>query len=268
MAMGLLLLALGYVWIATGVNGVGVGVKVSMIWLIGMYMMHTFGELCLSPIGLSLFNKLAPIKFASLLMAVWFTANAFANKLSGEFSALYPEDMKVQNTYVQKVDSALLANFDKAHYDTKQIEKADITKSQKLYTIKLNKATVKQATESKDSITSITPVTDFKVVPNAKLKILLTQNKDFTKLAITEDGKYLLVNQFVEKPIDGKLKKVESLQVWDLYPTYPKVQIASLGINFEVNSLYKFFMIFVATAGVASIILFALSSVLKKLMEQ
>ena len=75
-------------------------------------------------------------------------------------------------------------------------------------------------------------------------------------------------NQFVEKRIDGKLKKVESLQVWDLYPTYPKVQIASLGINFEVNSLYKFFMIFVATAGVASIILFALSSVLKKLMEQ
>jgi POT family proton-dependent oligopeptide transporter len=94
MAMGLLLLALGYFWIATGVNGVGAGVKVSMIWLIGMYMMHTFGELCLSPIGLSLFNKLAPVKFASLLMAVWFTANAFANKLAGVFSALYPENGK------------------------------------------------------------------------------------------------------------------------------------------------------------------------------
>ena len=95
MAMGLFLLALGYLWIATGVNGVGAGVKVSMIWLIGMYMMHTLGELCLSPIGLSLFNKLAPIKFASLLMAVWFTANAFANKLAGVFSALYPEGGKV-----------------------------------------------------------------------------------------------------------------------------------------------------------------------------
>jgi POT family proton-dependent oligopeptide transporter len=66
-----------------------------MIWLIGMYMMHTFGELCLSPIGLSLVNKLAPVKFASLLMAVWFTANAFANKLAGVFSALYPENGKV-----------------------------------------------------------------------------------------------------------------------------------------------------------------------------
>jgi POT family proton-dependent oligopeptide transporter len=94
MAMGLMLLALGYLWIATGVNGVGTGIKVSMIWLIGMYMMHTFGELCLSPIGLSLFNKLAPVKFASLLMAVWFTANAFANKLAGVFSTLYPENGK------------------------------------------------------------------------------------------------------------------------------------------------------------------------------
>ncbi len=95
MAMGLMLLALGYLWIATGVNGVGAGIKVSMIWLIGMYMMHTLGELCLSPIGLAIFNKLAPIKFASLLMAVWFTANAFANKLAGVFSALYPENGKV-----------------------------------------------------------------------------------------------------------------------------------------------------------------------------
>jgi POT family proton-dependent oligopeptide transporter len=94
MAMGLMLLALGYLWIATGVNGVGTGIKVSMIWIVGMYMMHTFGELCLSPIGLSLFNKLAPFKFASLLMAVWFTANAFANKLAGVFSALYPENGK------------------------------------------------------------------------------------------------------------------------------------------------------------------------------
>ena len=73
------------------VDGVGAGIKVSMIWLLGMYMMHTLGELCLSPIGLSLFNKLAPIKFASLLMAVWFLASAAANKLAGVLSALYPD---------------------------------------------------------------------------------------------------------------------------------------------------------------------------------
>ena len=77
MALGLFLLALGYLWIAKGVNNVQPGIKVSMIWLTGMYALHTMGELCLSPIGMSLVNKLSPLKFSSLLMAIWFTANAF-----------------------------------------------------------------------------------------------------------------------------------------------------------------------------------------------
>ena len=94
MAIGLLLLSIGYLWIAFGVNNVQPGVKVSMMWLTGMYLLHTMGELCLSPIGLSLVNKLAPLKFASLLMAVWFLANASANKLAGVLSALYPENGK------------------------------------------------------------------------------------------------------------------------------------------------------------------------------
>lgn len=92
MAWGLLLLAVGYLWIAFGVKDVSPGIKVSMIWLTGMYFLHTCGELCLSPIGLSLVNKLAPFKFASLLMAVWFLANAAANKLAGMLSALYPSN--------------------------------------------------------------------------------------------------------------------------------------------------------------------------------
>jgi POT family proton-dependent oligopeptide transporter len=91
MALGLFLLALGYLWIAFGVKDVQPGIKVSMIWLLGMYALHTLGELYLSPIGLSLVNKLAPLKFASMLMAVWFTANAFANYLAGALSKLYPE---------------------------------------------------------------------------------------------------------------------------------------------------------------------------------
>ena len=92
MALGLLLLAIGYLWIAFGVKNVQPGIKVSMVWLTGMYALHTCGELTLSPIGLSLVNKLAPFKFASLLMAVWFLANAAANKLAGVLSALYPEN--------------------------------------------------------------------------------------------------------------------------------------------------------------------------------
>jgi len=92
MALGLFLLSLGYLWIAFGVKNVAPGIKVSMIWLTGMYALHTWGELCLSPIGLSLVNKLAPFKLASLLMAVWFLANAAANKLAGVLSALYPDN--------------------------------------------------------------------------------------------------------------------------------------------------------------------------------
>jgi POT family proton-dependent oligopeptide transporter len=94
MALGLFLLALGYLWIAKGVNNVQPGIKVSMIWLTGMYALHTAGELCLSPIGMSLVNKLSPLKFSSLLMAVWFTANAFGNKLAGVLSSLYPDNGK------------------------------------------------------------------------------------------------------------------------------------------------------------------------------
>lgn len=91
MAIGLFLLSIGYLWIAFGVKDVAPGIKVSMIWLVGMYMLHTWGELLLSPIGLSLVNKLSPLKFSSLLMAVWFLANAFGYSLAGTLSSLYPD---------------------------------------------------------------------------------------------------------------------------------------------------------------------------------
>ena len=91
MAIGLALLALGYLVMCLGVNDLQPGVKVSMFFLVGLYFLHSIGELCLSPIGLSLVNKLAPLKFSSLLMAVWFLANAAANYLAGFMSSLYPE---------------------------------------------------------------------------------------------------------------------------------------------------------------------------------
>jgi POT family proton-dependent oligopeptide transporter len=91
MAMGLALLALGYLVMCFGVHNVQPGVKVSMFFLVALYFFHSIGELCLSPIGLSLVNKLAPVKFSSLLMAVWFLANAAANYLAGYMSSLYPD---------------------------------------------------------------------------------------------------------------------------------------------------------------------------------
>ena len=91
-SIGLFLLAIGYLVIAFGVRGVDTNVKVSMLWITSLYLLHTMGELCLSPIGLSIVNKLAPMRFASLLMGVWFMANAAANKFAGILSGLYPEN--------------------------------------------------------------------------------------------------------------------------------------------------------------------------------
>jgi len=90
MAIGLGLLALGYIVIAIGVNGVDPSTKISMWWLLTLYSLHTMGELCLSPIGLSMVSKLAPLRLSSLLMGTWFLANAAANKFAGTLSALIP----------------------------------------------------------------------------------------------------------------------------------------------------------------------------------
>ncbi len=92
-AAGLFFLSMGYLVISFGVSGIESDHKVSMMWLIGLYFLHTLGELSLSPIGLSLVNKLSPTRFASLLMGVWFMSTATANKFAGTLSALYPEEL-------------------------------------------------------------------------------------------------------------------------------------------------------------------------------
>ena len=89
-AIGLLLLAIGYAIIAFGTDGLGEGQKASMWWLFALYFTHTIGELSLSPIGLSMVNKLSPAHLASLLMGVWFMSNAASNILAGELATLLP----------------------------------------------------------------------------------------------------------------------------------------------------------------------------------
>lgn len=89
-AIGLALLAFGYLIIALQVRGFDVDSKLGVIWLVIMYLFHTLGELCLSPIGLALVAKLAPPKFRSLLMGVWFLANAAGYALAGTLGALLP----------------------------------------------------------------------------------------------------------------------------------------------------------------------------------
>lgn len=89
-ALGLALIAIGYLVIALAVKDLGTTGKLAVIWLIFLYLMHTWGELCLSPIGLSLVAKLAPRRFGSLLMGVWFLGNAAGYALTGTLGALLP----------------------------------------------------------------------------------------------------------------------------------------------------------------------------------
>lgn len=96
-SIGLFLLAIGYLIIAFGVKGVNGTEKTSMFWLLSMYLVHTIGELCLSPIGLSMVARLSPMRLGSLLMGIWFMSNAMANDFAGMLSKLYPEGGKTTN---------------------------------------------------------------------------------------------------------------------------------------------------------------------------
>lgn len=109
-AIGLFLLALGYLVIAFGVKDVDPNVKVSMMWLVSLYWIHTIGELSLSPIGLSMVVKLSPVKFTSLLMGVWFLAMANANKFAGVLSGFYPDPEK-ENAVIFGIEIATLYDF-------------------------------------------------------------------------------------------------------------------------------------------------------------
>jgi len=84
--LGLILLGLGFGVLALGSMGIGNESKsasISMWWLIAAYLLHTLGELCVSPVGLSYVSKLAPIKLVGLMFGVWFLATAVANYLAG-----------------------------------------------------------------------------------------------------------------------------------------------------------------------------------------
>lgn len=173
-ALGLALIALGYLIIATQVKGLGTSGKIGVIWLILLYLLHTWGELCLSPIGLSLVAKLAPKRFASLLMGVWFLGNAAGYALTGTLGALLPPTGDKYTEAAQKGIN-LQAVLDKT---------AQITPEQ---------------------------------------------------MAFLSEKKIPVV-----------------------YPTFA---------GFTIHNLYEFFMVFVILCGTASIILYAITPILKRMMH-
>ena len=82
-AIGVILMGSGFLVMVAAASIVASGSKVLPYWLIMTYLLHTFGELCLSPVGLSYFTKLAPKRFVGQMMGMWFLATSLGNLLAG-----------------------------------------------------------------------------------------------------------------------------------------------------------------------------------------
>lgn len=171
---GLALIALGYLIIAMQVKDIGLNGKIGIIWLGVLYLLHTMGELCLSPIGLSLVAKLAPLRFSSLLMGVWFIANAAGYALAGTLGALLPP---TGDKFVKAQEMGI----------------------------------------------DLQGVLDKTITPTAEQAALLAQN--------------------------------------NLPANYPSFA------GFGIHNLFEFFMLFVILPGIASLLLLALTPLIKKLMH-
>jgi POT family proton-dependent oligopeptide transporter len=87
MAIGMIILGLGFVVMYVG-RQLSLSGPVSPLWLFAVYGIHTVGELCLSPIGLSMVTKLAPARVVSLAMGLWFVSSAVANYLAGMLESI------------------------------------------------------------------------------------------------------------------------------------------------------------------------------------
>src|SRR5699024_409597 len=95
--LGLFGLAAGFFVISWGAANASGPNSVSMAWLIVTYFLHTCGELCLSPVGLSSMTKLAPENRVSQMMGIWFVAaalgNLFAGLIAGQIETLAPSSL-------------------------------------------------------------------------------------------------------------------------------------------------------------------------------
>lgn len=173
-AIGLGLIAISYFIIAHNVKDLGNSGLLGLQWLILLYLIQTFAELCLSPIGLSLVGKLSPKRFASLLFGVFFLSNAAGYALAGSLGALIPATGD-KFKKAQELGMDLQAILDK----------------------------------------TVTPTAD-------------------------------------------QIKLLDENQISAVNPVF---------VGMEIHNLYEFFMVFVVLTGLAAVVLFLLTPVLKKLMN-
>ncbi len=97
-ALGEILVGAGFGVLVLAAMIASTGTQVSPMWLTVTYLLHTFGELCLSPVGLSAMTKLAPARIAGLMMGVWFLASSVGNFIAGRLAGFY-ESMPLQELF-------------------------------------------------------------------------------------------------------------------------------------------------------------------------
>jgi proton-dependent oligopeptide transporter, POT family len=91
LGLGLVFLGLGFAVMMLASTVVSGGAKASPMWLVTVYLLHTFGEICLYPIGLSAVTKLSPARIVGQMMGIWFTALAFGNLMAGLFAGNFDD---------------------------------------------------------------------------------------------------------------------------------------------------------------------------------
>jgi proton-dependent oligopeptide transporter, POT family len=303
-AVGLALIALSYFIIANNVKGLGNNLLL-VKWLILLYLIQTLGELCLSPIGLSLVGKLAPKRFASLLMGVWFLSNASGYALAGTLgSILPPANGEYKSADIEGVDLKGILD------GTKEATGKDLFVLAKLKIGSVNTDAAKTAgvdfdalLKQKDSTLKpeilkivkdkklVTPATDLvaaaKLLNPEQAKIIKREGLDMEALAKDPTklkGKQLF---FLAKTGLGKIDTATALannidfakifSVKETEPTTEQLQIIKsqklVNVKYPVfggvtiHNLFEFFMVFVVLCGVAAVVLMALTPMLKKMMH-
>jgi POT family proton-dependent oligopeptide transporter len=88
-AIGLVCVAAGFALLVPAAQLSAAGVKVGPGWLVATYLLHTIGELCLSPVGLSAMTRLAPARVSGLMMGAWFLAGSLGNFIGGQVASAY-----------------------------------------------------------------------------------------------------------------------------------------------------------------------------------
>lgn len=257
-AIGLLLLALGYIVIALGVNGVDANTKVNMIWLVGMYLLHTVGELALSPIGLSMVVKLSPTWLVSFMMGVWFLSTSAANYFAGELSKLYPG--KEFKLIVDKDGNPVSGNASTT---------LNYTEALKLVQYKYPNTTVLPSGAVTEEGTQL--MTEEKVPqPVTIQKVMQAFYPSYKPIEnpssfIDSTGKALPLPLISSDEIED-LKKTDATVAAKgevMYIKYVEKQF----LGYKIKNLFDFFMLFAVMGGAASVILFASTRALVRMMH-